>query len=94
MQRKFFAEVITIKTLFALAKPWAIADCRGEFGVLEYASAFFFPGTFYILLRKEVLGELRNGFLQIFGETSLNKLLSLPKKSLYIISLNKKIKWL
>ena len=25
-----FAEVITIKTLFASAKPLAIADCRGE----------------------------------------------------------------
>ena len=25
-----FAEVITIKTLLASAKPWAIADCRGE----------------------------------------------------------------
>ena len=26
-----FAEVITIKTLFALAKPSTIADCWGEF---------------------------------------------------------------
>ena len=26
-----FAEVIAIKTLFASAKPSAIADCRGEF---------------------------------------------------------------
>ena len=30
----FFAEVITIKTLFASAKPSAIADCRGELRVL------------------------------------------------------------
>ena len=27
----FYAEVIIIKTLFASAKPSAIADCRGEF---------------------------------------------------------------
>ena len=26
-----YAEVITIKTLFASAKPLAIADCRGKF---------------------------------------------------------------
>ena len=26
-----FADVITIKTLFALANPLAIADCQGEF---------------------------------------------------------------
>ena len=55
----------------------------------------FFPGTFYILLRKEVLqekslAESRNEFLQKFGETLPNKLLSLPKKILIII-LNKKL---
>ena len=38
------------------------------------------------------LGELRNEFLQMFSENLSNKLLPSPKKSLYIISLNKKIK--
>ena len=33
-----------------------------------------------------------NEFLHMFGETSQNKLLVLREKSLYIISLNKKIK--
>ena len=31
----FFAEVITIKTLFTSAKSSAIADCRGEFQGLQ-----------------------------------------------------------
>ena len=39
------------------------------------------------------LGESRNEFLQMFGGTLPKKLLLLPK-SLYIISLNKEIKWL
>ena len=43
-----------------------------------------FPGALYILLGKEVLqekmGQLRNEFLQMFGETLPNKLLSLSKK--------------
>ena len=30
-----YAEMITIKTLFASKKPSAIADCRGEFGGLK-----------------------------------------------------------
>ena len=38
------------------------------------------------------MGELRNKFLQMFGETLPNKPLLLRKKSLYIISLNKEIK--
>ena len=56
----------------------------------EYVSASFFPGTFYIILAKEVSpgkkGEL-NEFLQMFGETSPNEPLLLP-----LISLNKEIK--
>ena len=43
------------------------------------------------LFPKKKKRELRNEFLQMFGETSLNKLLLLPKK-VYIIFLNKKIK--
>ena len=42
-----FAEVITIKTLFASAKPSAIANCRGEsrgLSVVFYKGFFF---TFY-----------------------------------------------
>ena len=31
-----FADVITIKTLFASAKPTAIANCRGESRGLEF----------------------------------------------------------
>ena len=42
--------------------------------------------------RWKKLGELRNEFLQIFGETLPNKLLHLPKTNLFIISLNKKTK--
>ena len=52
----------------------------------EYISASFFPGIFYILLGKKVLqgkmGELRNEFFQMFGETSSNKLLFSPKKAI------------
>ena len=51
-----------------------------------------FSGTFYIILGKDVsqgkkLGELRNESSKMFGETSPNKLLLLPKKIIYIISL-------
>ena len=35
-----FAEVITIKTLFASAKPSAIADCQGEFRGLRDLKTF------------------------------------------------------
>ena len=38
--------------------------------------------------------ELSNECLQIFGETTPNRLLHLPKTNLFIISLNKKTKWL
>ena len=38
--------------------------------------------------------ELSNECLQIFGETTPNKLLHLPKTNLFIIFLNKKAKWL
>ena len=40
------------------------------------------------------LGEKRNDFLSMFGETLPNKLLLLSKKSLHIMFSNKKIKWL
>ena len=54
----------------------------------EYVSTCLFPGACYILLRKKVMqekqmGELRNAFLQMFCETSSNKLLLLSKKSLH-----------
>ena len=42
--------------------------------ILEYVSAFFFPGTFSILLEKEIsqgkkMGGSRNEFIQMFVET-------------------------
>ena len=50
----------------------------------EYVSASFFPGIVSTFREEDFagkkLGELRNEFLQMFGETWLNKLLLLPKK--------------
>ena len=37
------------------------------------------------------LQELRNEFLQMFGETSLNKLLLIPKNIFYMVSVKKLI---
>ena len=37
-----FAEVSTIKTLFALAKPSGIANCRGEFRGLNFYRLIFY----------------------------------------------------
>ena len=53
----------------------------------------------YILLGKKVLrgkiGRIKEwSFANRFGETSPNRLLLLPKNSIYTISWNKKTKWL
>ena len=42
-----FAEVITIKTLFASAKPSTIADCRGEFRGLLSVHKKGLPNIFF-----------------------------------------------
>ena len=42
-----FAEVITIKTLFASAKPLTIADCRGEFRGLLSVHKKGLPNIFF-----------------------------------------------
>ena len=38
--------------------------------------------------------ELSNECLQMFGETTPNKRMHLQKTNIFIISLNKKVKWL
>ena len=59
-----FAEVITIKTLFASAKPSAIADCQGEFRGL--------PFTFKELTILEILiQEFFQLYLQLFPDINM-----------------------
>ena len=70
-----FVKIINSQTLLTISAEKSILDVPFGF---KYISTFFFPGTFNLLLGKKVLqektGEKRDGFLQIFGETSPNKL--------------------
>ena len=49
-----FAEVITVITLFASAKPSATADCRGEFQGLVYVHILCIP----LKLQNEYTGHV------------------------------------
>ena len=60
-----FVEVITIKPLFALAKPSAIADCRGEFQglfTINYVllTSSCFSNQFSILVVNNILASKFN----------------------------------
>ena len=70
----YFAEVITIKTLFASAKPSKIADCWGELWGLQYSRCNYLelqeiPGSVEIRLMLKSIHE--QGFMQLIPHTGI-----------------------
>ena len=81
-----FAKVIIIKTLFASAKPSAIADCRGKFRalkqkakILKTTSATFLTFSFQLIFLIVVTGNDASSFclMEIYGELVENRVCAL-----------------
>ena len=78
---RLFAQIVnSLKSLF-MQKVLCLTDVWLS---SEYVSASFFPKTLYMLLGKgaswgKKIGESRNEFWQLSGETSPKKLFLLPK---------------